>query len=209
MEMNDLIVKEKVNFLLNFNINAISLDKNAIFLRKKYKKCSVKDYILKYTDSFEEKILDSFKMVKLNDNILDKDISKISDSEKIKIELAIQLLKNVNTLFFYQFDKFFMEKDLLYFKKLLRKLVIKYHKTIVMIDCRFSFALDFADKVIYLDDKNKAVIVDKYDFYNEKLLRMIDIPDIIDFVKYVNRNEKILNEYTDIKELIKAIYREV
>jgi hypothetical protein len=115
----------------------------------------------------------------------------------------------VDTLVLYHFDKYFMEKDLQFFKKLFRKLVVKYNKTIVMVDCGFSFALDFADIAIYKNDKNKVVSVDKKDFYDDKLLSYVDIPKIIDFVKYVNCNDKILNDYTDIKELIKAIYREV
>jgi energy-coupling factor transporter ATP-binding protein EcfA2 len=209
MEINKLITREKINYLVNFNINDFNVKENVVTIKDKYDSCRVRDYILNYVSCSDERILDSFKMVKLADCTIKKEITYLSSSEKLKVELAILLLKNVDTLVLYHFDKYFMEKDLQFFKKLFRKLVVKYNKTIVMVDCGFSFALDFADIAIYKNDKNKVVSVDKKDFYDDKLLSYVDIPKIIDFVKYVNFNDKILNDYTDIKELIKAIYREV
>jgi energy-coupling factor transporter ATP-binding protein EcfA2 len=208
MEINKLIVKEKVNVLLNFNINDFNFKDNIVLINKRYRSILVKDYILKKVNCSDDKILNSFKMVRLDDNVFEKNIVKLSTSEQVKVELAILLLKNVDTLVLYHFDKYFMEKDLQFFKKLFRKLVIKYKKTIVLFDVRFSFALDFADKAIYRD-KNKIYVVDKNNFYNDDLFSYTDIPDIIDFVKYVNKDGKVLNDYVDIKELIKAIYREV
>jgi hypothetical protein len=35
------------------------------------------------------------------------------------------------------------------------------------------------------------------------------MPKIIEFIKYVNKDKKVLNETTDIYELIKDIYRSV
>jgi len=145
----------------------------------------------------------------LSSEINSQDVSLLSSSEKLKIELSIALIQNREQINLYQFDKYFMEKDLFFFKKLFKKLFKKYQKTIVLIDSNFSFMLDFVDYLIILNKKNEVKIFSKEEFYSSKLKPMIEIPDIIDFVKYVNKDKKVLDNITDIKELIKAIYREV
>lgn len=206
MEIEKIIEKGKVNALNNFKV---SLNEDIVFIKKEYSDVLVEKYIKLKVDCNNDKILDSFRLVLLNEEIISKKISNLSSSEKLKIELAIKLIKNEELIILYQFDKYFMEKDLFYFKKLFKKLVLKYNKTVALIDCNFAFNLDFIDRLVFLNDKNEIKTYTKEDFYNDEITNFIDNPKIISFVKYVNRNKKILDNYTDIKELIKGIFREV
>lgn len=209
MEINQLVKNGKINALNNFSIDPSSLARNSVYIKSNYKRMQVKEYILKKTKCDEEKLVSSLKLVNLSSKILDKDLKVLSATEYLKIELAICLILNLKTIILYQFDKYFMEKELAFFKRLLKKLVVKYNKTVVLIDANLSFMLDFVDRLVLLEENNVIKVYDKEDFYNDELKDYMDIPNIIDFVKYVNRDNKILNNYTDIKELIKAIFREV
>lgn len=208
MEINKLIKLGQVNAINNFSISPYTFD-NIIFLQKDYLSMSVENYILERTNCTKERMLSSFKLVNLSSEINSQDVSLLSSSEKLKIELSIALIQNREQINLYQFDKYFMEKDLSFFKKLFKKLVKKYQKTIVLIDCNFSFMLDFVDNLVIQNKKNEVKTFTKDEFYNYKLKSLIEMPDIIDFVKYVNKDKKVLDNITDIKELIKAIYREV
>ena len=55
--------------------------------------------------------------------------------------------------------------------------------------------------------QNKKIIYSTIDFYDNKLYEYVKMPKIIEFVKYVNSNEKKLDNHLDIHELIKDIYR--
>lgn len=209
MEVNQLVKSGKVNAFNNFSIDPSSLPRNSVYIKSNYKRMQVKEYILKKTKCDEEKLISSLKLVNLSSKILDKDLKVLSTTEYLKIELAICLILNLKTIILYHFDKYFMEKELAFFKRLLKKLVIKYNKTVVLINVNLSFMLDFVDRLVLLEENNVVKVYDKEAFYNDELKDYMDIPNIIDFVKYVNRDNKILNNYTDIKELIKAIFREV
>lgn len=208
MEINNFIKQGQVNAINNFSLNPYT-SPDIIFLQKDYSSISVEKYIFDRTNCTKERMHSSFKLVSLCPDIIFQDVSLLSSSEKLKIELSIALIQNKELIYLYQFDKYFMEKDLFFFKKLFKKLVKKYQKTVVLIDSDFSFMLDFVDNLIIQNNKKEIKIFSKEEFYNNKLKSLIEIPDIIDFVKYVNKDKKVLDNITDIKELIKAIYREV
>ena len=204
MEITDIIKKNKINALINFNMD---YNDSSVYLKDRYPHKSVYDYIYSYTKSQKKRINQSLLFVDIDINIQSRDISTLSSSEKVKIELAIMLILNKEIIYLHNFDKYFMSKDLFYFKNLLKKIVLNYHKTIVIINGNLSFMIDFVDYYFILTDNNKIQKFDKYELLNFD--DIIKFPPIIDFIKYVNRNKKILNYYTNINELIKAIYREV
>ncbi len=209
MELSQFIKKSKINALNHFNFDPYKFYNHIVFIQQFYIQISVTNYILEKTKCTKERMINSFKMVNLNEDICDQDVCDLSLSEKLKIELAISLILNEEEIVIYQFDKYFMEKDLVYFKRLLKKLVLKYNKTVVLIDCSLSFMLDFVERLVILKDEAKVLVYDKKDFFNNELEDLLDLPNIIDFQKYVNRKNCVLNNCTDLKELIKAIYREV
>lgn len=178
-------------------------------IKKHYQNITVKKYILQETSCFDKKMVNSLKLVHLEEEILNKKMTVLSTSEKVKIELAILLIENVDCIVFNHFDYYFMEKELLFFKKLFKKLVKKYQKTFVFLNSDLSFLFDFADRVVMKKSKNEELVIDNPTFYEEELYKVVEKPPIVDFVAYLNQNGKKILPYTDLKELLKAIFREV
>lgn len=195
----------------NVNVNEIKLGNSIRLLemKKHYQNITVKKYILQETSCLDKRMINSLKLVHLEEEVLNKKMNVLSTSEKVKIELAILLIENVDCIVFNQFDYYFMEKELLFFKKLFKKLVKKYQKTFVFLNSNLSFLFDFADRVVMKKSKKEYVVIDNPTFYEEELYEVIKKPPIVDFVIYLNQNGKKILPYTDLKELLKAIFREV
>ena len=67
--------------------------------------------------------------------------------------------------------------------------------------------LDFVDKVIILENKEIAKTLTNKDFYNEDIFKYTDMPPIISFVKRCQKLGKKLDNYIDVSELLKGLYR--
>lgn len=212
MEINTLVKKEKINAFNGLHIEEVLFSKRTsgcIKLEDEYPLISVKEYVHKKVHCEDARLLSSFKMVFLDEGALEKKVSALSTSEVLRLELAIAFIQNVDTFVLYQFDFYFMEKDCFYFKKLFKKLVTKYHKTILLLDSRLDFMMDLVDRIVVRNEKNELEVFAKPTFYEERLLTLLGRPNIVSFVLYAQSKGKKLGNYTDIKELIKAIYREV
>ncbi len=146
----------------------------------------------------------ALKMVNLDNSILDKKMSGLSLNELWKLELASKL--NNNIIVVGNLSKFLNYKDILYFQKLFIKLV-EYNKKIVIIDNDVKVFFNLVKKIIVLENNKIAYITDN--FYDDNLYKYTRMPKIIEFIKYVNSEDDILNETLDIYELIKDIYRRV
>lgn len=211
MEIKEYINDCCIHAINNVKVQELVFNDNEYLVEVKnsYENTTVKKYILKQTSCFDKRLVDSLKLVHLEEDILDKKMPVLSSSEQLKIELAILLIQNVNCIVFDQFDSYFMEKELLFFKKLFKKLVSKYHKTIVFINSDLTFLFDLVDRIVVKETKKNILVFDHPTFYEEELNRLVGTPKIVEFVKYVNDNGKKLNHYIDLKELLKAIFREV
>lgn len=211
MEINTFVKKGKVNAFCGLSISNFLQSNGSCCVQYKdhYQNVLVRGYILSLVSCTEKKVMDSLKMVLLSSDILTKKMSVLSSTEVLKVELAILLLQNVETIVLYRFDSYFMEKELAYFKKLFKKLVLKYEKTIVLLDSNLPFLFDFADRIVVKNEKEELEVFVTPTFYEERLLELLGTPKIVEFVKFVNESGKKLLPYTDIKELMKAIYREV
>ena len=63
--------------------------------------------------------------------------------------------------------------------------------------------------VLYLKANKRIISFDKKDLYNEKIYKYLDKPKIVDFILYLKKKGKTFDNYTEMKEILKAIYREV
>ena len=211
MEINTFVKKEKINAFNGLHLDDFLTSPSSCCVKVLdfHKDLKVFDYINSCVPCDKKRILDSLKLVLLPTSILDKKMSVLSTTESLKISLAVLLIKNVSTLVFYQFDFYFMEKELAYFKKLFKKIVQKYHKTIVLLDSRITFMMDLVDRFVVCNEKKELEVFITPTFYEERLLELLGTPLLVDFVRYLNQNGHKFLPYRDIKELIKAIYREV
>lgn len=141
-------------------------------------------------------------LVGLNSNYQEKDISSLSINEKWKIELAYKLKNNI--IIIGNMSKSLIYRDINNIKKLLRDLV-NQNKKIIIIDDLVEVFIDLV-KYIYVIRKDK-IIYETDNYYDDKLYEYTEMPKIVEFIKYVNKDKKILQENIDIRELIKDIYR--
>ena len=159
----------------------------------------------KISDLDIKNIKKGIKIVGLNENIIDKDIDDLTISEKWKIELLTKL--HMDTIIVGNLSSNLILKDREFIKKLLKKLAIDYNKKIVVIDNDVNSFVNLTENIIVL--KDKKIIYETADFYDEKLYEFIEKPKIIEFIDYVNKKDRKLNNNLEIYELIKDIYRSV
>lgn len=215
---NGSILFDKEEFNKDRNSNTIndikikiSLVKN--YTEKKFLTNSVQDelelYINTLTKEKDKKYLDALKLVNLSPTILEKNPNSLSSIEKSKLSLACGLITNPSLIVLdnIEFGMNYAEKKDL--KKLLIKLKERYKKTVIVISDDVDFLTILVDNYIVINKGEITLMGTKKDFYNEKLYNYCDKPKIIEFIKYVNKKGHQIEEYTDLKELIKGIYRDV
>lgn len=161
----------------------------------------------------KKKIIDSLLLVGLNEGYLYKNPLNLSSSEKRKIILASLLISNPKIILLDEPTITMDDKSKEMLMKLLIKLKEKYNKTIVIISHDVDFIHKFADHIIILKDGKiiKEGLKEKV-FENVVDLKIlgIEIPKIIEFIDTLKTNKNIdLKYHDDIKELMKAVYRNV
>lgn len=158
-------------------------------------------------------IIKSLNMVGLNKYYLNKNPNEISFSEKILLSLSKALICAPKLLLLDDItmglDKF-NKKHLL---TLLKRLKQNHKVTILMATNDIDFINLIADNIIVLDHGKIIASAKTEDvFKKDNLLnkRGIGIPKILEFINKVEDDKKIkLGNYDDVKDLIKAVYRNV
>jgi len=186
MEIKDVLKHTSIigvagNYQTNINLNVKVLDLNI------------------------DNVSNALKMVGLDDSYLSKVVKNLSESEQLKVELATKLASEI--IIIGNLSNRLNHKDREYIKQLLVKLANNYNKKIVVIDNNITVFFNLVKKVYVL--KNKEIIYEANDFFDDKLYEYVRMPKIIEFIKYVNKNEKRIDETIDIYELIKDIFRRV
>ncbi len=154
-------------------------------------------------------IVDSLRIVGIGEEYLDRDPNTLSYTEKKKVMLASAMSYNPSVLILEDFDKGLLFKEREYFRKLFLKLKNKFNKTIILITKDLTAMFDLVDKM-HVINKGKLVISGgKEIFYDNKLYKYVEMPRIVEFTKYAQECGHNILEYTDIKELIKELYRNV
>lgn len=147
----------------------------------------------------------ALKIVGLDESFLDKSKDDLTISELWKIDLLTKLDKDI--IIIGNLCDSLNSKDLEYMKKLFNKLAVTYHKKIVLIDKNITSFFGVCEKILVIKDKN--IIYKTNDFFDNKLYDYVNMPKIIEFIKYVNKDIKRIDNTLDIYELIKDIYRSV
>ena len=156
----------------------------------------------KVSEIIKYKLDASLKMVGLSNKIKDLKFSDLSSREKNKVILASKLNDEVIVLKY--FSKGLISKDIEDFKRLFKKLV-SYNKKIILIDNNLNLFINCVDN-IYIISENEIIYENK-DIYDPTLYLNADAPGIVDFT-YLSEDEGIhIDEYKELDELIKAIYR--
>lgn len=165
------------------------------------------------TSSIEKRVIDSLKMVGLNEAYLDRDPFSLSHGEMRSVAIASVLAFNPKIIIF---DEPTVGLDCVSKKNLIRLIKLlktRYSKNIIVVSHDTDFLLKIADTVNVLEDGKIVLSGDKYSVLsNESLMKRnhIAVPKLIEFSNLVKRKKKIRIGYRDeINDLIKDIYRYV
>ena len=156
----------------------------------------------------EKRMIDSLKMVDLDDNYLKRKIDTLSSFELFKVALASVLSLNPKILILDDPTTYLDYKGKKNLVKLLRMLKNRYHKTIIVLSSNSDFILNICDYIYVLGNNKLVYEGEKYEVFSKNLDKYgIDKPDIINFEDKVKKNKKIKMTYRDnINDLIKDIY---
>lgn len=152
--------------------------------------------------------IDSLKLVGLSEDYLEYDPNHLSYTESKKVMLALNLCYNPEVLILENFEKGLNYKEIDYFKKLFLKLKIKFNKTIIILSNNVEFMFNLVDNIVVI---NKKVLLygDNSLFYSDVLYNYVEMPLIVSFTKYAKEQGHDILEYTDTKELLKELYRNI
>ena len=173
---------------------------------------SLKYYKYK-TDELKKRVIDSLKMVGLDESYLKKNPFTLSNGEKRKVAIASTLALNPKIIIFDEPTIGMDSSSKKRFMQLLRKLKTRYNKTIVLISHDIDFIHAMSDYIYVLNNKEVFMEGKKYDvFKKQEELESIQIkvPKMIEFSNLVRDKKGIKIGYRDnINDLIKDIYRYV
>ena len=171
------------------------------------KEVYVFDSIPKYTRN--KKIIEALKMVNLEEDYLLKKSNDLSNTEYNKLMLAKDLIIGSKVIYLDYFEKGMCFKEKEYFKKLLKKITKNYGITFIVKTNDFSFCLNFVDEFHLFENNLLSKVVDKKDIYKEKIYKYYNTHQLIDFVVKSRKLKHMQEDYFDIKEIMKAVYREL
>lgn len=168
---------------------------------------AIKHLNKKVTD-IHKHVISSLNMVGLNENYLNRKITTLSDSERIKISLALVLGINSKIILIDEIDTILDPKSLNEIIKLLNLLKKRYNKTIVISTRNTSLAHMIADNVILLSDGKIVESGNKYDIFTKDLSKYgLKNPNIIEFENMARKKGVRLLYRDEINDLMKDIYR--
>lgn len=150
-----------------------------------------------------KKDIASLKMVFLNETYLTKTTNELSEIDNRKVILAKALIENKDFIAFDYFEKGLSNKEKDNFKRLFKKLVYDYHKTIIIFTNDITFLWDIADYIIYASNTLKTY--SKEEYYS--LLEFVDNPEISKFITSMRKLNLEVENYKNVLDLLKAIYR--
>ncbi len=158
----------------------------------------------------ENELQELLKIFGLDNSILTKHYSELSDGELKKALIIIMFLSNKKLLLL---DDVTLGLDLKGKRALIKQLkkAKREEKIIIVSSNDADFLLSVVDKIIYIKNNKLNVEKDKYIFFENKgILNKCNMkmPKILQFKEIVLKNKKIKLLYRDsINDLIKDIYR--
>ena len=162
-------------------------------------------------DNKEKRILESLKLVGLNELYLDKNPMELSLVDAKKIALACILIYNPKVIILDEITNGISSDDKSELIRLFRILKNKYRKTIILLSKDTSFCYQITDYV-YLMSYTRLINSGPRKILEDiEVLNNINLepPKIVSFVNAYNKKGRSLDYYNNILDLIKGVYRDV
>lgn len=195
---------------LNYYLNIAQYGEITLFLNAKYnietklESSLIKNQLLAI--SSKTKIEKVFKMLGIDQVVLEKNDDNITFLEEKLLMISKQLLVGKELTLNY-LEKGLNEKERIYLKRIIKKLAHDYNLKVIIFTNDLEFLLDLIDKVIIIEGNNIKSTISNKDIYNQIIYQYIDMPDIIAFVKKCQNLGKRLDNYIDVSEVLKGLYR--
>ena len=163
-----------------------------------------------YPKNTDKKIKDSLKIVGLNQDLLNRNINDLSNSEKELLKISVALLSNPELLIIEDPMK---GLDLKNQKKLIilfKRMIEQYNKTIVFISTESETIYKYCDEIIVFTNTNviqgkTKELINKIELLEDN---NISIPEIVEFTYLVRKIKDVkIDYYNDIRDIIKDIYK--
>ena len=161
--------------------------------------------------TISEKTKKSLELVSLKESILKKDPQDLDLATSKKVGIACVLTSNPKIILLDEPTLGLNYKEKQNLIRLLKLLKNKYNKTIIISSKDTEFIYNLAD-YCFIMHKCRLVKEGKKELLtNIDLLRNynLKIPEIVKFTSIINKDEKRVEDYINIKDLIKAVYRSV
>lgn len=171
--------------------------KTEIITYKDYKSEKIENIYLKNNI---KNIISSLRLVSLDERISKKKFNELSSSEKIKIIISISLSKKSESYIFNGILDELYNTEKKWAISLINMLSKKYNKRIIIITQDKSILNLLCKKIIVIDDS-----INTYKNINESNIEN----DMTEFIKLCKNNGLDYFEYTDVDEILKAIYRDI
>lgn len=201
MEVANIIGKTEPNKIYGLmgNINLTTNNSNIGIVRGGIFSHTTKDFLN------SSKSLNALKLVMLDDSILNKKGPELSNGEIKAISLAKELIANKEIIVLDYFEKELNNREKENYKRLLKKLSQDFNKTIIIYTNDITFLWDICEEIIYVDNDKVINTYQKKDYF--KLVKLVDKPIISNFIEKIRAKGIKIEDYKDIKDLLKAIYR--
>lgn len=198
---------------LRFDVGYVYKNSSDMFFNKIVKK--ELEFGMKYFKYKNNKITlrseQSLKIVGLGKEYLNKNISDLSLSEAKKVSIASILVFNPKIIILDEPTiglNYIEKKELM---RILRLLKEKYNKTIILISKNVDFLYEIIDKV-FIFNLSKLVRTGDVNLLTDgEMLKnyKLEMPEIAKFIEIAKKKGVKLEDYKDIKDLIKGVYRNV
>lgn len=156
--------------------------------------------------------IDALEMVGLDESYLNKNPLELNLKEAKKVSLASILVFNPKIVILDEPTIGLNYKEKKELSRLLRLLRDKYNKIIILLSRDSNFLYPIIDYVFLMDKARIITQGDRRIFHENELLESLglEVPKIVEFIDIARKEKKVkLENYKDIKDLIKGVYRNV
>lgn len=157
-------------------------------------------------DKKTKEVLEYFN---LGENLLERKISELSNTEQKKIMWASTCFYNPKIIIMEDYELGFRDKERIDIKRKIKELAREKDKLIIVISNDLKYLYDIVDYIYVFDKGNVVLKGDKYLMFENSISKYVEIPEILSFIKHAEEKGVYLTPTMQINDLIKEIYRSV
>ena len=159
----------------------------------------------------EKRIKDALILVGLDESYLEKNPLDLYLSDAKKVALASIIVYNPEVIILDEVEIGLNYSERKNIKKLIVMLKEKYNKTVIILTKNTDFIYDITDEVFVMN-KTKLIKNGDISLLRDKSLMDfcdLNVPKIAEVIEKIREKNIDMEDYKDIKDLIKAVYRNV